>query len=1083
MSKLIIVCEGCGTEREVDEKLAGTVLTCSNCQASIRIPLPDIGEGSVIGGFILDKQLGFGSMGEVWLAQQKTMDRKVALKLLSREFTLDSQFVERFIKEVKISAKMDHPNMVTAFDAGCDNDIYYLAITFVDGLTLEDKLEKIGVFNEKDAIKVILDIASALKYAWDDFQIIHRDIKPANIMIDNKGVGKLMDLGISKSTHEEANLTMTGTIIGTPYYMSPEQGIGDRGLDFHTDIYSLGATLYHLVTGEVPFQATTALGIVSKHITEPFPPPQDKNPDVSDECSALLETMMAKEAGLRQDSWDEVIDDMNRVLAGDFPSSTRRPDPGDSLVMRAASGETSEGETAVNAKETVLAQDIPITSPDDLGSNIFSSRESENSSDNNKRSKIPIVLGVVILLIVFGVFALVLFSGEGDIDDDLGDSINNFSDKISEKKVLPITDSNADIKADVKIVKKNLLKNVSNSAKHQIPSETKNKESKEFEDMWKFASDFIKKNPDKFDLALANFKEISSSASGTKYKMMADIEIAKLKKMKIGAVADVIKNLNSKAHAFEQKKDYRVAADLYRNYSGVFADETRDERKQIALSLDEKADAIEKAELVKEEAFKKKQQEFYSKLSSALFTGNWKAAKLLAERPPEKCIMPEGTIKILDELLNVDKALFENIKNNIGKTLYVNTTSGRQTIKIKRIKGSNIYIEEKKGRVVIQKKFSISKLTSAEKAKRAGLSNTASALYLASDAFKRKDMEAGFNYLKKIKNSISEIMITTGKERLAEVSLTKFLKKLNLKTTSLDPELIAAELRDREFSPMHIKKLNMAVRVYRKHFGSTLFAKQNEPLLALLESGGEGDNVLKNNNNPDNNENNPESGDVGEIRSIEKLNKLLSQINPEYRNDGRFMRTRGGHILMADLSDVRGINNRSLAVIKRLSLADLNLFHTDVTDISELKDMSLKKLNLNECRIRDLSPLKDMKSLEKLSLFHTEVDSLKELKDLRLNVLDISETQINDIEPLKGMPLKALRLFNCPIRDFSPLARCKKLQFLDPWDTWRMIPGKEYKADKPPRRIPEGLFEQDENSRPRNDNYIKPDRNYRDDYR
>ena len=316
MPKLIIVCENCGAEREVDEQLAGSIMTCVNCNASIEIPRPGLQEGTVIGGFILEKQLGFGSMGEVWLARQSAMDRKVALKLLAREFTMDSHFVERFLKEVKISAKMDHPNMVTAFDAGCDKGIYYLAITFVDGSTLEDKLEELGVFNEKEALKIIIDIASALKYAWDEYQIIHRDIKPANIMIDRRGTGKLMDLGISKSTHEEKNLTMTGTIIGTPYYMSPEQGIGERDLDFHTDIYSLGATLYHLVTGEVPFQATTALGIVSKHITEPFPPPQDKNPEVSDECSALLEIMMAKSPSDRQGAWNAVIEDMRQVVNG-----------------------------------------------------------------------------------------------------------------------------------------------------------------------------------------------------------------------------------------------------------------------------------------------------------------------------------------------------------------------------------------------------------------------------------------------------------------------------------------------------------------------------------------------------------------------------------------------------------------------------------------------------------------------------------------------------------------------------------------------------------------------------------------------
>jgi serine/threonine-protein kinase len=1066
MSKLIIVCEGCGAEREVDEKLAGTVLTCSNCQASIRIPLPDIGEGSVIGGFLLEKQLGFGSMGEVWLAHQKTMDRKVALKLLSREFTLDSQFVERFLKEVKISAKMDHPNMVTAFDAGCDNDIYFLAITFVDGSTLEDRLEEIGVFNEKDAIKVILDIASALKYAWDEFQIIHRDIKPANIMIDNKGVGKLMDLGISKSTHEEANLTMTGTIIGTPYYMSPEQGIGDRNLDFHTDIYSLGATLYHLVTGEVPFQATTALGIVSKHITEPFPPPQDKNPDVSDECSALLETMMAKDCDVRQDSWDAVITDMKLVLAGEFPASTKRPDPGDSLVMRAAA-------KTVSVNDTGREDSIPPASVDNLDTNIFAGKDGDNSPGHKNNSKMPIILGAVILFIVFGVLGLVLFSGKSDTDTGIGDPIADLPENIPEEKVVPLREDKEAVQPKENVVDKR-IENAEDVKviKQHFTVEGKSKESKDFEEMWKFASEFSANNAGKFDLAIANFKEISSSAGGTKYKMMADIEISKLTKQKAAAIAGVLKKLKLKADAFEKKRDYRSAADLYRSYSGIFADETAEARKENALSFDKKADAEEKAETAKKEALKKRQSDFYCKFASTLFSGNWKNAKLLAEKPPEKITLPKETLKILDELLNMNKALFSNIKKNIGKTISVDTSSGKQTIKVKRIKGNSIYIEEKKGRVVIQKKFSITQLTPGEKAKRAGLSDNAAALYLAADAFKRRDMEPGFRYLKKMKGSLSEILLGAGKERLAEISLKKFLKKLKLKTSSLDPEIIASELRERELSPIHKKKIDAAVQIYRKTFGNTQFAKRNEPLLALLEGGGIGEG------DSSEHDNNPLAEDNEEIRSIEDLNRLLKDVSPEYRGDGRFIKSRGGHIILADLSGVRGIDNRSLTVLKRLALAELNLGNTDVTDISELKDMSIRNLSLRDCRVCDLSPLKEMKSLKKLSLFHTKVESLEALKNLRIEVLDIAENRVEDIAPLRGMPLKALRLFNCPIRDFSPLSRCKSLLFLDPWDTWRMIPGKEYKAENPPKRIPKDFFEH----RPRNDDFRRPDRNFRDDY-
>ena len=1077
MSKLRMVCEGCGAEREVDEKLAGTVLVCSNCEASIRVPLPDIGEGSVIGGFILEKQLGFGSMGEVWLAYQKTLNRKVALKLLSQKFTLDSQFVDRFLKEVQISAKMDHPNMVTAFDAGCDNDIYYLAITFVDGMTLEDKLEAVGVFNEKEAIKVILDIASALKYAWDEFQIIHRDIKPANIMIDHKGVGKLMDLGISKNTSEEANLTMTGTIIGTPYYMSPEQGIGDKNLDFHTDIYSLGATLYHLVTGEVPFQATTALGIVSKHITEPFPPPQDKNPHVSDECSALLETMMAKECTSRQDSWDAVISDMKLVLSGEFPTS-KRPKPGDSLVMRASSASITENEEPAHSKATV-ANPIPVQNPEDLGSNIFAG--SEQHPTGKAKSKMPLIIGAAVVLIVLGAVLSVMVGGLGN---NQSEDLEICTPDIEVNKDVPeiqettVADNNSGQKAETSIAKKEDIKPLKETVIEEKPEPQKVK-LKAFEDMWNFASDFAKKNPDKFDLAIANYQEISTTAGGTKYKMMADIEIAKLKKGKIAAVENVIKQLNSKSAPLEKKQDYSAAAALYSNYTGQFAEETAPERKKAALRLTALADALEKEAQKREDALKERQSKFYSDLAAAMFAGNWEMASKLVSNPPDKVEVPERTDTLLKELLNMDKALFSNIKKSIGKTLYVDTVNGRQAIKIKRIKGSTIYIEEKKGRVVIQKKFPISQLTPPEKAKRAGLSENATALYLASDAFHNKKIEAGFRYLKNIKGKLPEIMITAGKERLAELTFMKFLKKLNPEINSLEPEVVIEHLKKKEFTMMQRKKISAAIRLYKRNFATTQFAKDNEPLLALLESAEQGDDEREN----DRPEHDRQDMHKGEIKRINEVKGELERVNREYNGEGEFFETRGGHIVAANLSGVPGIDNRSLTVLRRLKLLRLDLSRTDIDDISLLKGLQLDRLNLSETRVRNLSPLKEMKSLKKLLLLRTEIDSLEPLKDLRLEVLDIAETRVNDIDPLRGMPLKALRLFNCPIRDFSPLSRCKSLVFLDPWDTWRMIPGKEYKADKPPKRVPKKLFDPIDDFQPRDDDNRNRDPDFRNDRR
>ena len=1077
MSRLILVCENCGTEREVDATLAGTVITCSNCEASIRIPMPDIDEGVEIGGFILEKQLGFGSMGEVWLARQKTMDRKVALKLLSRKFTLDSQFVERFLSEVKISAKMDHPNMVTAFDAGCDDDIYYLAITYVDGLTLEDKLEELGVFDEKSAINVTLDIAKALKYAWDDYQIIHRDIKPANIMIDKKGVGKLMDLGISKSIQEETNLTMTGTIIGTPYYMSPEQGIGDKNLDFHTDIYSLGATLYHLVTGEVPFQATTALGIVSKHITEPFPPPQHKNKHVSDECSALLEIMMGKEPALRQGSWDLVISDMELVLKGEFPASTKRPGPGDSLVMRASGEAVAEN----GKKNTSGKMVVGGGGEDEPEGNILNKGDDLALHTLKERGRFPTLLVTVIAVLISVIVVFIFMPNRNEnngllninskdlLHKEFVNSIKNTAIKIEEdKKINPVKNS---VKKLGQVDKIDKGETVSPDEETYISDTSK---VKELDEMWKFAQDFIKKNPDSFDLALGNFMEVSKSATGTKYKMMADVQIAALKKRKVEAVAEVLKNLNAESTIFENKKEYRQAAEVYSNYSGKFADETAVERKKCSLSLLVKAELLDKKRSAERDALEAEKKKYLRSLADAMIAGKWREAKQLTLHPPEQVEVPKEATTVIDELMNVDKRVFSYFRSNIGKTISVNTTSGLQSIKIKRIKGKAIYIEEKKGRVVIQKTFPLSRLTSTEKVKLAGLSADAGAFYLAADAFHRKDMENAMKYLKNIKGFYSVLVADTTRELVAKNTLIRFLKKLNIENDLSDLKSITDELNHRNLTPIQIDKINAGVKLYREHFSSTEFVKKHEPILRILEMGGKDKYDIA--SSEDHNLKEDVSINItGELRSIPVVKRLLRRINPEYNGEGRFVQIRSQHIILVDLSGVRGIDNRSLKVLKHLSLIELNLANTGITDISQLKDMSLKQLDLRECAIRDLSPLKNMTSLKKLSLFHTDIVSLKPLEGLRLDVLDIAATHINDLEPLKGMPLKALRILDCPIKDFSPLARCKSLEFIDPWETWRMIPGKEYKADQPPKKIPKGLFEPIGQYQGHEDNSRKPD--------
>ena len=278
---ITFACPKCRSELEIEASAAGTSLDCPQCHTQLTVPRKEFGPGVTIGGFKIEKLLGEGGMGQVFLARQLSMDRHVALKILPPQFTTSKGSVERFLNEVHMAARLEHSNVVPAYEAGEDNGIYYLAMAYVKGEPLADQLAQNGAMPERDALRMVRKIAGALKFAWDEHRILHRDIKPSNIMVDQHGEPKLLDMGLSKSLDDTAGLTLSGTVMGTPNYMSPEQAQGKAEIDFRTDMYSLGATLYHMLTGTMPFASSSLMETLRKQVTESLPDPRELNPKIS----------------------------------------------------------------------------------------------------------------------------------------------------------------------------------------------------------------------------------------------------------------------------------------------------------------------------------------------------------------------------------------------------------------------------------------------------------------------------------------------------------------------------------------------------------------------------------------------------------------------------------------------------------------------------------------------------------------------------------------------------------------------------------------------------------------------------------
>ncbi|MBM3891928.1 MAG: serine/threonine protein kinase, partial [Verrucomicrobia bacterium] len=218
------------------------------------------------------------------------------------------EYVARFLHEAKAAAKLNHPNIVAVHSAGSDQGVHYLIQELVEGESLDRRLDREGAMDPQEALAVCVLVAEGLKYAWDEARLIHRDVKPANIFLSIKGTVKLGDLGLAKSVGAATNtLTVTGTPMGSPHYMSPEQAKGDKDVDFRTDIYGLGCTLFHMLSGRTPYDANEPMALMLKHVSEPPPDILQAKPDCPPRAAALVKRMMAKDPNERFASYDELI--------------------------------------------------------------------------------------------------------------------------------------------------------------------------------------------------------------------------------------------------------------------------------------------------------------------------------------------------------------------------------------------------------------------------------------------------------------------------------------------------------------------------------------------------------------------------------------------------------------------------------------------------------------------------------------------------------------------------------------------------------------------------------------------------------
>ena len=265
----------------------------------------------IVGRYELEELVGSGGMSNVFRAHDRLLERTVALKILHEQYTRDEDYVERFRREARAVAQLTHPNIVTVIDRGEQDGRQFIVFEYVEGQNLKE-LSAQGPLDPREAIRLALQVAHALSFAHAR-GLVHRDVKPQNVLLNDDGQAKVTDFGIARSL-DVHGVTQTGTVLGTSDYIAPEQARGQK-VDPKTDIYSLGAVLYELLTGQVPFSGDNFVAVAMRHVSEPPPSVLEHRPDCPLRLDLAVQRAMAKDPADRFESMDELCAELEACLA------------------------------------------------------------------------------------------------------------------------------------------------------------------------------------------------------------------------------------------------------------------------------------------------------------------------------------------------------------------------------------------------------------------------------------------------------------------------------------------------------------------------------------------------------------------------------------------------------------------------------------------------------------------------------------------------------------------------------------------------------------------------------------------------
>ena len=368
---------------------------------------------------ILEK-VGTGGMADVYKSKDHTLNRYVAVKVLKQEFSENANFVSKFRVEAQAAAGLMHPNIVNVYDVGEEKGIYYIVMELVDGITLKNYIAKRGRLGYKEAVTIALQVSMGLEVAHRN-HIIHRDIKPQNIIISRDGKVKVTDFGIAKAATSD---TITSNVMGSVHYTSPEQARGGFS-DEKSDVYSLGVTLYEMLTGEVPFDGETTVAIAIRHIQKPMPSPRKINPDIPYSVDQIVLKCCEKSPDRRYQNMQELAADLKMSISNPEGDFVKRYDPNDMGSTRMLTEEEKEQikQGVKNRQESAAASEEPeedvIRRPTKVVRRVredvdFDDDEDEVEEQEHSMDRIAAILAILAVAII-GVILVMIIGGRTGI--------------------------------------------------------------------------------------------------------------------------------------------------------------------------------------------------------------------------------------------------------------------------------------------------------------------------------------------------------------------------------------------------------------------------------------------------------------------------------------------------------------------------------------------------------------------------------------------------------------------------------------------------------------------------------------------